>query len=166
MAEEDAEELRSRALSYAVPADGAGMRHFRRRRRLARVDFARAAEELMTWQVHERAGLSVACSAPVVAVGEVVQMRLGWRGVAVRIPCRVVSAVDEPHRCGFAYGTLVGHPESGEERFWVERDGDGAVTFTIEAFSRPASTLARWGGPATRLLQDHMTSRYLRALDR
>jgi uncharacterized protein (UPF0548 family) len=33
----------------------------------------------------------------------------------IRVPCRVVYVLDEPERRGFAYGTLPGHPESGEE---------------------------------------------------
>ena len=40
----------------------------------------------------------------------------------VRAPCRVVYVVDEPDRRGFAYGTLPGHAESGEERFVVRYD--------------------------------------------
>ena len=35
----------------------------------------------------------------------------------LQAPCRVVYVIDEPDIRGFAYGTLPGHPESGEERF-------------------------------------------------
>jgi uncharacterized protein (UPF0548 family) len=60
---------------------------------------------------------------------------------------------------------LPGHPESGEEAFAVERDrSDGATTVRIEAFSRPAETLSRLGGPLTRLVQRMATDRYLAAL--
>ena len=42
-------------------------------------------------------------------------------------------------RFGFAYGTLPGHAESGEERFLIEWDQDeDGVWFDILAFSRPA----------------------------
>ena len=77
----------------------------------------------------------------------------------------MVELVDEPRRRGFSYGTLTGHPETGEERFLLERLDDGRVTLTITAISRPASTLARLGGPLTRAAQRWMTQRYLRALD-
>ncbi len=77
---------------------------------------------------------------------------------------RVVYVVDETHRKGFAYGTLPGHPESGEEAFVVELDGDGTVTFTITAFSRPSSRLARVAGPVNRAVQRWITGRYLRSL--
>ncbi len=79
-------------------------------------------------------------------------------------PVRVVYVIDEPKRKGFGYGTLVGHPESGEECWIVERTDDGSVWLTIRAFSRPS----RWFWwplyPATRLVQAAYTRRYERAL--
>lgn len=39
-------------------------------------------------------------------------------------PCQVVYVLDEPDRQGFAYGTLPGQPESGEEAFVIERADD------------------------------------------
>ena len=57
-------------------------------------------------------------------------------------------------RYGFAYGTLPGHAESGEERFAVEWDqADGGVWYDILAFSRPNHLLARLGYPLTRRTQ-------------
>ena len=50
---------------------------------------------------------------------------------------------NQPDRQGFAYGTLPGHPECGEEAFIVEQHDDGAVTFAITAFSRPATLQAK-----------------------
>ena len=62
--------------------------------------------------------------------------------------------VEEPARRGFAYGTLPGHAESGEERFLVEWDrSDNAVWYDIVAFSRPKHPLARLGYPLTRRTQ-------------
>lgn len=40
-----------------------------------------------------------------------------------------------------------------------------AVTATITAFSKPSTWIVRAGGPVPRLVQAHMTQRYLRALD-
>jgi len=71
--------------------------------------------------------------------------------------CRVVYVVDETGpacRFGFAYGTLPGHAESGEERFLVEWDrADDSVWYDILAFSRPRHPLARLGYPLTRRTQ-------------
>jgi uncharacterized protein (UPF0548 family) len=38
------------------------------------------------------------------------------------------------------------------------------VSFTITAFSRPATPLAKAAGPAGHAIQRHLTTRYLRAL--
>ncbi len=162
--------LRASGLTY--PEVGAtagrlpsGYRTLRRARRLpATVDLRTAAEELARWQVQRRAGLRVAASDSRVVPDAVVVLGFGAGPLTVRAACRVVYVVDEPRRRGFAYGTLPGHPESGEEAFVLEQHDDGTVTFTITAFSRPASTLARLAGPLGRRVQDAVTNRYLRAL--
>jgi uncharacterized protein (UPF0548 family) len=79
----------------------------------------------------------------------------------VLAPCRVVYATLEADRFGFAYGTLPGHPEKGEEAFHVVRDAAGVVTFEIVAFSRPATILVRLGSPIARMVQQRTTRRYL-----
>jgi uncharacterized protein (UPF0548 family) len=57
-------------------------------------------------------------------------------------------------RFGFAYGTLPGHVEMGEELFLVEWDrATDVVTYSIQAFSRPRHPLARVGRPLVRRLQ-------------
>ena len=118
----------------------------------------------MTWQVQARSGLQILASSLQVEIGAVIVMRLGVGAIVLSIPCRVVSVVDEPDRQGFSYGSLPEHPESGEESFLLQRAPDGVTTFTILAFSRPASRLARLGGPLTMGVQRFMTGRYLRAL--
>lgn len=67
--------------------------------------------------------------------------------------------------CGFANGTLAGHPERGEERFQLRLTPSGDVIFQIVAFSAPARWFTRLGGPIARRVQARMTDRYLRALD-
>ncbi len=81
-------------------------------------------------------------------------------------PCRVIYVLDEPDRFGFAYGTLPGHPEEGEEAFVAERVGTSSVRFVIRAFSRPGDPLVRLFAPATRIVQTRMVMRYQRALKR
>ena len=63
---------------------------------------------------------------------------------------RIVYVTDEPHRFGFAYGTLPAHPEQGEEAFHIETDSHGMVRFVVTAFSRPRHSLARIGSPVAR----------------
>jgi uncharacterized protein (UPF0548 family) len=166
----DVSALESAAFTYSeigatATVTPSGFQAFTRNRRLNRRDFQSAAEELLAWRVHERAGLTVAASSHHVTAGAVVKMTVGIKPLALHIPCRVVYLIEEPQRSGFAYGTLPGHPESGEELFLLEQNPDDSITFTIKAFSKPASALARAGGPITRWIQLAMTNRYLEALD-
>lgn len=126
--------------------------------------FAGAVSALLGWKVHLRAGLRVCASSARAEPGAVLILGLGAGPLRVTAPCRVVYSIDEPDRQGFGYGTLPGHPECGEEAFIIERSPDGAVSFTITAFSRPASRLATLAGPAGRAIQHQTTTRYLRAL--
>jgi uncharacterized protein (UPF0548 family) len=104
--------------------------------------------------------------AQLVLPGETAVMLLGWGPLSIRIPVRIVYTIDEPTRRGFAYGTLPGHPESGEEAFIVEQRDDESVWLTIRAFSRPAHP-ALWAVyPVLRLFQAIFTSRYEHALTR
>jgi uncharacterized protein (UPF0548 family) len=48
-------------------------------------------------------------------------LSLGVAAIRLRAPCRIVYVIDEPDRRGFAYGTLPGHPERGEEAFIISR---------------------------------------------
>lgn len=162
--------LRAAPLTYAAPGATAttpplGYRSMTFSRILERRDFGSAVEDLMSWRVHQRAGLQVAASSPWAEPGAVLEMRLGVGPLALRIPCRVIYVIDEPERSGFAYGTLPRHPESGEELFLLTRHEDGQIASTITAFSKAASLPARFGGPATRWLQKAMTRRYLTAPD-
>jgi uncharacterized protein (UPF0548 family) len=71
--------------------------------------------------------------------------------------CRIVYVIDEQRpvrRYGFAYGTLPGHIEAGEERFLLEWNAaDDSVWYDILAFSRPWHVLARLGYPLVRRMQ-------------
>ncbi|MEU6095973.1 DUF1990 domain-containing protein [Streptomyces sp. NPDC047079] len=112
--------------------------------------FRRASEALLTWELHRAMGVGVSAGADRAAPG--VDVTLTLAGV-IKAPCRVVWAVEEHRRAGWAYGTLEGHPESGEEAFVVDRTGDGTVWLTVTAFSRPVKWYTRAGGPAARGFQ-------------
>ena len=107
------------------------------------------------------AGLRVEATTEIAATGSEVIVHLG----PVRAPCRVVCVVDEPDQRGFAYGTLPGHAESGEERFVVRYDPvTDEVYADVTAFSRHATWWSRLGSPVTSVIQRVVTERYLRAL--
>ena len=142
----------------------AGYHHVRESRTIGhgRADFDTASAALLSWRMHQRAGVRKASGPGTAVAGRDVAFR--W--LLLRFECRIVSVVDEPECRGFTYGTLPRHPECGEERFVVELDPHThAVTATITAFSKPSSWIVRAGGPLPRLVQAHMTQRYLRALD-
>jgi uncharacterized protein (UPF0548 family) len=129
-----------------------------------RAAFDRAVDGLFDWRMHRGAGLHPTASSAIAGPGVVVVLRAGWGPLRVTIPCRVVHTVVENDRRGFAYGTLPGHPERGEESFLVVLTATGDVRVQIRAFSRPASLLARAGGPITRGVQRYVTDRYVQAL--
>lgn len=96
--------------------------------------------------------------------GETVELVIPFGPFGIPAPARVVYLIDEPVRKGFAYGTLAGHPEDGEEAFIVEHNKDGSVWITIRAFSRPATWYWWAVYPVLRITQEYYTRRYLRAL--
>ena len=95
--------------------------------------FDRARGGLQTWQAHVGAGVSVVSRD--LAAGETVLVLAGFGPLQVVAPCRVVYVVDEPDCFGFAYGTLPGHPEEGEEAFVIQRRGNGSPLRAWRAIS-------------------------------
>lgn len=76
---------------------------------------------------------------------------------------RIVYLVDEAdektqHRLGFAYGTLPGHVEIGEERFTIAWRRDDTVVYELQAFSRPRYWMAQLAKPLAR----HWQRRFVR----
>lgn len=125
--------------------------------------FARATQGLREWRAHLGAGVTVFLPTAPLEVDTTVALALPLPGITALAACRIVAVVDEPDRFGFAYGTIVGHPEQGEEAFLVERHGD-EVQFRIDAFSRTRDLLARLGSPVARHIQRRVTRGYLTAL--
>jgi len=170
----DLDRLRSAPFTYAevgatqddeLPA---GCAHGRREAVVGsgRAAFDRAVAAMFDWRMQKGVGLRVRASGPPTEPGTVVVLTAGLRRFGYDIPCRVVWARTDGDEQGFAYGSLPGHPESGEESFVVTIDEDDVVEFTVTAFSRPATWLSRLGGPATKVVQRRVTWRYLEAVDR
>ena len=144
---------------------------FRAMRRTAvvgrgRAAFERAAAAVLDWQAQRGAGLRVNASGPAGTPGTVVVLTAGLLRLGYDVPCRVVWARTDGDERGFAYGTLPGHPESGEECFLVRLTPDGEVVFEIRVFFRLASLGARLTGPLSLLLQRLATELYVLAIRR
>ena len=144
----------------------AGYRHIRRSAVIGRGpdDFHRACVALLTWDMHRRAGLNIVTSHERAELGADVRIGLRLGPFRFTAPCRVVAVIDKADAQGFAYGTLPGHPECGEEAFIVRLSEDGVVRLDVTAFSRPARWFSRVAAPAARIVQARITTRYLSAL--
>lgn len=147
----------------------AGYHHLEVRRRLGRGrdDFRRFGEAVLAYRMQRGLGLLADAQTLRAEPGARVTVRLGIGRFGVLAPCRVVYVLDEEDRRGFAYGTLPGHPESGEELFAVEYDrATAAVYGVVTAFSRPAAWYTRLGGPVARAAQRLAAEAYLVTLRR
>jgi uncharacterized protein (UPF0548 family) len=124
--------------------------------------WAAVSAEVLAWGVKTRSGFAVEPTGRVAPDAE------PWLVAAVgpfrvREPVRVVAVVTAPDRCGFAYGTLPGHPVSGEEAFVVSRAADGTVSLTLRSLTRPAPGRWRPVFPVLLVAQAVYRRRYLRA---
>ncbi|WP_037570418.1 DUF1990 family protein [Phaeacidiphilus oryzae] len=115
--------------------------------------FEEVGERILDWRMHRAVGVGVRATADRAAPGVRLEILLGRGRFGVTAPCEVVWTLREPNRVGFAYGTLPGHPECGEESFVAELDPDGTCWFTLTAFSRPAAWYTRAAGPLVPVFQ-------------
>lgn len=92
------------------------------------------------------------CPLPIQAA-ETVAMSACVMGIWWLSSCRIVYVVDNERQFGFAYGTLPGHVECGEELFMVEKDAAGQVRYILKAFSKPRHWMARMAYPLARRYQ-------------
>ncbi|MFE7096339.1 DUF1990 family protein [Streptomyces erythrochromogenes] len=146
----------------------AGYHHLRHRTHLGhgRAVFESAGAAVTTFHAHRAAGLRVRAGVGAVRPGIRIVVGIGRGPLRVEAPCEVVWTAYEPARIGFAYGTLPGHPECGEESFVVDMAPDGTVWFTVTAFSRPNRWYTRLAGPLVPFVQQHSARRIGRRLRR
>ena len=116
---------------------------------LVRRDFEAASTDLFMWRLHERAGLRVQASDSPLRPDTVVLMHLGLGHASIRIPCRVAYVIREPLLADSRTARCQVTPRTAKSGS-LEQHGDGTISIAITAFSRPASRLARLGGPFTR----------------
>jgi uncharacterized protein (UPF0548 family) len=122
---------------------------------------------MLRWAVKTRSGFTVdSHGREAVHAGSSAWLSLAVGPVAVREPTRVVAVVDTPLRCGFSYGTLDGHPVSGEEAFVLHRLSEhGPVSLTIRSLTRPAPRgFWRYSFPLLLIAQLAFRRRYLRSM--
>jgi uncharacterized protein (UPF0548 family) len=154
----------------AEPPAGFDLDHNRTRLGAGEEDFAAARRAIARWLMFPRGWTRVVghgepeldsegTGVPAFREGTLVAVVARALGVYWRSACRVVYVLGEgdgqdgARRYGFAYGTLPGHVEHGEERFSVELLPDGSVWYDLLAFSRPHYWAARLAKPLARRLQ-------------
>lgn len=99
--------------------------------------FRAAQQALQQWAQFRLGWVEAWSPEPVIRIGTIVAVLAHVLGFWTLNACRVMYVVDEGglvSRFGYAYGTLPGHVESGEELFLLERDHDGVVWYNILAF--------------------------------
>lgn len=131
-----------------------------------RAAFETAGAAVTEWRMHRASGALVDASADRAEPGGAVQVTLRVGPLRFVAPCEVVWAEYTRERTGFAYGTLGGHPETGEESFVVELADDGTVWFSVTAFSRPGLWYTRLAAPFVPFLQRQYARRLGRTLRR
>jgi uncharacterized protein (UPF0548 family) len=166
---------RQRELPYTYAAVGATRAHAPHGFKLdtqhvqigcGRGDFERGKSAVRRWEMFNMPWIRLHWpSAPIepgATVGVLARAARLWSLNAARI----VYVVDEPERFGFAYGTLPGHVECGEELFLVELSESGSVDYRITAFSRPNHFAAKLAYPWVRHLQKRFARGSVEAMRR
>jgi uncharacterized protein (UPF0548 family) len=116
--------------------------------------FRKAKLAIQKWQMFPSTWTKILPEDTPIQKSEIVAMYAQFLGIWCGNACKIVYVIDEKNRFGFAYGTLPGHIERGEELFLVELLDNGDVEYTIKAFSRPRHILAKIGYPIIRVLQE------------
>jgi uncharacterized protein (UPF0548 family) len=118
--------------------------------------FEAACAALQRWQMFQVEWGQLCWPTAGIEPDAVVGILASWGGLWFLNACRIVYVLDDispVRRFGFAYGTLPGHAERGEERFSIEWHSNDTVWYDLLAFSRPGHWLLWLGYPCVRLLQ-------------
>ena len=101
---------------------------------------------------------------PYVGAGTTIRVDGRVRGMRADGELRVIFAIEEPRRVGFALGTVGGSVVSGEESFILQWNDNDEVWFTVRAFDAPSAFLYRVFPALVRRRRRELFTRYLRAI--
>ncbi|MEV0893795.1 DUF1990 domain-containing protein [Promicromonospora sp. NPDC050262] len=126
-----------------------------------------ASAAVLSWGIKTRSGFAV---DPPLEPGQSARpgerywliARIGV--IRVREPVEIITTVSTDNRAALAYGTLEGHPVSGEEAFIVHQDDDGTVSLTLRSLTRAGRGVWRGAFPVILVAQRIYRRRYLRVL--
>ncbi len=137
--------------------------------------FAAARAALRTWRQFPSKFAQIYPPHTPLQSGSTVVLLLRACGLWKLASCRIVYVVDDCpgdesdglSQFGFAYGTLPGHVEEGEEQFVVQWNRhDNTVWYDLKSFSRPATWLVWLGMPVARYFQNRFAVQSARAMQR
>lgn len=122
--------------------------------------YALACQAIRAWTMFDLGWTEVWPPEAPIATGTSVAIGARNFGLWTVNPARIVAVIQETgplERFGFAYGSLPGHAESGEEQFSVEwRHEDDSVWYDLRGVSRPG----RWFSAAVRPLTRGVQRRF------
>jgi len=101
---------------------------------------------------------------PYVGAGTTIRLDGRVKGMQADAQLRVIFAIEEPRRVGFALGTVSDSVVSGEESFMLEWNDNDEVWFTVRAFDAPAALLYRLLPGLVRRRRRELFRGYLRAI--
>jgi uncharacterized protein (UPF0548 family) len=101
---------------------------------------------------------------PYVGAGTTVRVDGRVRGLRADAELRVIFALEEPRRVGFALGTVGESVVSGEESFMLDWNEKVEVWFTVRAFDTPKALFYRMFPGLVRRRRRELFTRYLRAI--
>ncbi len=101
---------------------------------------------------------------PYVGAGTTVRVAGRVRGLRADAELRVIFAIEEPRRVGFALGTVGGSVVSGEESFMLQWYDNDEVWFTVRAFDAPSAFFYKVFPGLVRRRRRELFTRYLRAI--
>jgi len=131
-----------------------------------RAAFVRARSLVQRWTMFDLGWIELHTPAAPISVGSAVGVVARSAGLWVVNAARIAYVLDEEKRFGFAYGTLPGHVETGEELFLIEHTPEDLVAYSIRALSKPRAPLARLAKPWVRREQARFGADSLSAMRR
>jgi len=126
-------------------------------------DLGVAASTLRAWAPHDGIRARILPPGARLQLGTTVLVVAPFGPFEMAVPNRVVAIIDDGDRYGFAYGTLPGHAEAGEESFVAQQIAPSRLRLTVRVHARPATRAARLGAPVVRLIQQAAIRQYLAA---
>jgi uncharacterized protein (UPF0548 family) len=139
------------------PPTGYPVNRYRGKLGTGRETFEHAVSAMHSWEMYSLSWTKLYWPETPLREGEVVAVLAKHFGFWSLNACRIIYTIKEEgelQRNGFAFGTLPGHVEEGEERFTVEWDRrNDAVWYELFAFARPKHLLAKFGYPFARSIQ-------------